>query len=325
MQRYQPKAEKFVEQYRILKETFPMQDSHVLMYASTVFINAKKVLDTTLIEQNIELLKQSTTLFSRFRGSNTFRVAIELSIAEDAARLLQNSKAIYQLMVDEDFKKSGDLPIAALYLAKDVGLQDAPQAIEKAKAIFDQMNKRHFWLTGTDDYIYACLLAASDLSIEAINDSCSYYYNALSGAGIKKNNALQSVTHVLTLGQSPGAELVNTFLKAIAQLDANDYHVRNHVLPIVALLTIIGKTPSALIERAIDLSNWLKQNDYFGEFDVDANIRLAIAAAIITDYHANDEGALLEDAVLNVTIKHLIMAQSIAIAGVAALTTMQMN
>ncbi len=325
MQRYQPKAEKFVEQYRILKEAFPMQDSHVLMYASTVFINANKTLNTAHIEQNIELLKQSTTLFSRFRGSNTFRVAIELSVAENAEKLLRDSQEIYQLMVHENFKKSGDLPIAALYLAKDVGLKDAPQAIAKARAIFDHMNKRHFWLTGTDDYIYACLLAGSDLSIASINDSCRYYYEALSAAEIKKNNALQSVTHVLTLGRAPRAELVDTFLRAIAQLDANDYHVRTHVLPIVALLTIIGKTPSALINRAIDLSNWLKQNDYFNAFNVDANIRLAIAAAIITDYHANDDGLLLEDAVLNVTIEHLIMAQNIAVAGITALTTMQMN
>ncbi len=325
MQRYQPKAEIFIEQYRLLKEAFPMQDSHVLMYASTAFINAQKALNTELIEQNRSLLKQSTSLFSRFRGSNTFRVAVELSLTEDAEQLLRDGKAIYDLMVCENFKKSGDLPIAALYLAKDVGVSGAAQIIARAKVIFDQMNKRHFWLTGSDDYIYACLLANSDLSIDEINDSCRYYYDALSDAEIKNNNALQSVSHVLTLGQAPRAALVAKFRRTLAQLDANQYHVRNHVLPVVALLTIIGKDPSALIERAIDLSNWLKQNDYFDELNVDANIRLAIAAAIITDYHANDDGLHLEDAILNVTIEHLITAQNIAVAGVAALTTMQLN
>lgn len=77
-----------------------------------------------------------------------------------------------------------------------------------------KMEKNHWWLTSSDDYVLAAVLATTDLDIEETSNKIEECYNALKDNSFTGGNDLQTLSHILALGE----ESVNKKVTRVVEL-----------------------------------------------------------------------------------------------------------
>ena len=109
---------------------------------------------------------------------------------------MEKAKQIYGVMKNYFFG-SEYLAYVSLLLTDMIELDKIDKIAERSMRIYDLMRKEHPFLTGTEDSIFAALLAFSEKSDEQLVEEMERVYNYFR----KKfgSNAVQSVSHVLAL------------------------------------------------------------------------------------------------------------------------------
>lgn len=102
------------------------------------------------------------------------------------------------LIVDEfDLYVNHRLFIAFMLLDED----DVRKRLHAASDIFYDMQDHHAFITGEEDYALSILLSSIDHTSENLMSQVEYYYKQLAKDCFKRGNALQLLSHVLTLMQ----------------------------------------------------------------------------------------------------------------------------
>ena len=73
--------------------------------------------------------------------------------------------------------------------------------ITRMNDLYKNMKKNHFWLTSADDYVFAAVLATTDLDLHQMDFRIEKCYNLLNQEGFWKGNDLQSLSHMLAIGE----------------------------------------------------------------------------------------------------------------------------
>lgn len=277
-----------------------------------MYINNKTQPDFQYLKDARDYLRQHTSVFSNFRGINELIIAVMIALNGNYQRCFDEAKLCYEELLKEGFKRGTYLPVAAIYIVSNSNPAERVQIIQRMHLIYKDMKANHFWLTSQDDYIYAALLATSKRSVEEIAQISEDYYNALHQQGLSKNNALQSTSHVLTLSDEDSSALIERFISLKLLLKTRGYNIKNYTIPVVGVMTLVDKQSEKMADAAAQLADWLKQQRGFGKWSIDKNMRLALSAALITDYHIDDYQKSVEENILATTIQSLIIAQNIA-------------
>lgn len=309
---YQSKAEQFTDYYKQLKDTFKFESNLSLMYCAMMYINNKTQPDLQYLKDARDYLRAQTSIFSNFRGINELIVAVMIALNGNYQRCFDEAKQCYEELIDEGFKSGTYLPVAAIYIARNSEPTERTQTIKRMQLIYKDMKANHFWLTSQDDYIYAALLATSKRSVEDITKISECYYNTLHQQGLSKNDALQSLSHVLTLSDEDTTTLAERFINFKQLLKTRGYNIKSYTIPVVGVMTLVDKQSEKMADAAVQLADWLKQQRSFGNWSIDKNMRLALSAALITDYHIDDYQKSVEENILATTIQSLMIAQNIS-------------
>ena len=76
-----------------------------------------------------------------------------------------------------------------------------PVVIDRFQAIFEEMKRRHWWLTGPDDFPACALLTGREEPAKQIGEVIESIYTALRGVGCASGNALQTAANILYLAR----------------------------------------------------------------------------------------------------------------------------
>ncbi|MCT4596665.1 MAG: DUF4003 domain-containing protein [Vallitalea sp.] len=106
-------------------------------------------------------------------------------------RLLHIIKIIEQYELYKDYS----LFIACILLDED----NIKDRLEKSRNTFYNMQDRHSFITGEDDFTFSILLSELSKDTNALMDDVEYYYRALAKDCFKRGNSLQLLSHVVTL------------------------------------------------------------------------------------------------------------------------------
>ncbi|GHU69486.1 hypothetical protein AGMMS49992_00240 [Clostridia bacterium] len=320
MNTWQNKLDLFADNTQAVKKDFFWQLDSLKRLAALLYAQEGKAVDCDAIQQCRALIKQNTGVFSQFRSNMSLCLATLLSLSPNPQEMLDETLKVYDLLKGVKFRASDYLVIAAYQIAAQSDVSDYENVVTRARSFYDAMKASHFFLTGQDDYIFAAMLALTDLDVAAGAERIEQLYTRLKGE-FWNDNSVQSLSQVLVLGNSDesAADRVLALRDVVrAQKIKLD---KTYTLPVLGILALLPAEIDAIVGDIGAAQNILREKKGFGSLSVGTEELLLFAASIVAgDYAENAKDGVL-NATLSTSLANLIIAQQTAIIVVLCATT----
>ena len=134
--------------------------------------------------------------------------------------------------------------------------------VNKLKNIYDEMKKYHPFLTSSDDYTAAVMIAKQPDRASHLVERAEKYYNALNEKGLSKGNDLQLLAHMLVMNGDYSQELTRNVMQAKEAFEKNYYKVKKIHYPSLGIIALSNQTNEAvkLVQdlTAMKMFKWYK-------------------------------------------------------------------
>lgn len=315
------KVELMAGNFHELKQAFAWDSNLIKHFGAMVTATREAKVDVERVREIRRFIKEETSWASYFRGNNEMIFAMLLQGEAQWEQLFKRAVAFYDELKVSGFSRGAYLPLAAYTLAKNAEDQDHAELFKNMEIIYQSMKHHHFWLTSQDDYVLAAVLASSKLDLGHVSEEMETCYQRLNGAGLYKGNELQSLSHVLALGEESAAVKCDRAIAIYKRLKASKCKLQYHGLSSLGVLTLVSDQPEQIADEVIEVYEYLYQTEGYGFWGIDSGLRAILAASIVSDYYADQlAGGLLESNLANSVAAILIAQQTAVIAAVAATT-----
>jgi hypothetical protein len=187
--------------------------------------------------------------------------------------------------------------------------------LDRMDRVFRAFKKDHRWLTGADDLAAAALHAIRDEPVGSIAMRVEEAYRSLHGAGFRKGNPLQLVSHLMATDPRGLHEATGRFERIARDLKRRGEHVRTSRYDEVALLALTPQVPSAIAADVIRIRDRLRA----ARPRPGKEIAFSLAAGLALHEALGQGGEQVSDVAMLQTIQGILDAQQAAVmAGVAA-------
>lgn len=268
----------------------------------------KRSVDVFALEDIKKYIKTNTSWTSYFRGINQFTLCTLLYLEEDYKDFFQNTIDLYEKMKNMGFKRSTYLPLAAYTIVKEVPKDKWSDALNRMQDFYESMKRNHFWLTSTDDYVFAAVLATTDLDVSQASEQIENCYTTLNKMGFYKGNDLQTLSHILAIGEESTEEKCNRATKIYHELTNKKMKPRYSGLATLGVLSLITPDVDKLVKEIKEVYDYLYDKSGYGSWSIDKSMRVMLASTLVADFYV--EG--LKKGVLEVTLSNSINAIIIA-------------
>lgn len=315
---YQSRLELFVNNHQQAKADFTWKNTMNRRLAAMLYTAENKVIDTGGIKDCEALIKESTGLFSTFRGNSALSVATLLSLTPDPRRCLENTLQVYDLMKDAGFRASDFLVVAACMIAMQSEPGRFTQTVGRAKAFYDAMKSEHWFLTGQDDYIFAALFGMSGIEVQAGADRVEYLFSELK-LEFHPGNSVQALAMVLLLGGDTFDSKLKTFALNKAFRENGLKMDKEYTLSSLGVLSLLPQDADAIVRSVQETYEYIRTQPGFGAFSVSKQEALLLSAALFAFTSADQIKKGIMTSAISTTIASIIIAQQTA-AMIAATT-----
>lgn len=315
------KADLMVQNFHMLKQGFKWETGLIKHFGAMVHATKGKKVDINVLEEIKKHIKENTGMTSYFRGTNMFILANLLYFEEDYKGFFKNMSEVYELLRKEGFKNSVYLPLAAYTIAKEVPMNQWDNRISRMNNFYKNMKKNHFWLTSSDDYVFAAVLAVTDLDLEVMDGKIEKCYSLLNGDGFYKGNDLQTLSHILAIGEEEDMDKCDKAVKLYHGLKAKKCKVQYSGLATLGVLTLINQDIDKIIDEIKEVYDYIKEKDGYGFWSLDTSMRTILAANLIADFYVNGMKKGVLQVALGNSINAIIIAQEQAMVAAACVAT----
>ena len=314
----QNKMTLFAENAQLIKKEFALQNSLTKRLAALLYAQAGKTIDCEAIRQCHTLIKQSTGIFSVFRGDMALCVAALLSLNPRPQEVFDEALKVYDLLKGVKLRASDFLAVAAYQIAALSEPSEYENVVTRTRAFYDSMKAHHFFLTGQDDYVFAAMLGLTDLNTETGSAQIEQLYIRLKDE-FWANNSVQALAQVLVLGGSDGnaESRVLTLRDALrAQKIKLD---KTYTLPVLGILALLPVEIDTIVRDLDEAQADLRAKKGFGSLSLSTQELLLFAASLVAGDYAQDTRDGVLTAALSTSITNIIIAQHAAmIAAISA-------
>uniref|UniRef100_UPI00374FCDBF DUF4003 family protein n=2 Tax=Paraclostridium TaxID=1849822 RepID=UPI00374FCDBF len=206
------------------------------------------------------------------------------------------------------------LPFTAIIIDQNKNKVDIDTAIYRTKYVYDFMKNNHPFLTSSDDYCRAALIAINSKNLDSDLEYMENCYKVLNSKGFYKSNNLQSLSHVMVFDKNKNEESLNKVLRIKKLLETNNCKIDGYGYPLIGAISLLECDEEVLVKQIKDVSDKLKDVKGFGNWSLGKNNRNIISAAIVASAYADcfkEEGNL--DTITNNIFLEIIIAIEIAI------------
>jgi hypothetical protein len=285
-----------------------------LIYA---FENTKA--DPLSLIEAINAIKKETHLFSCLRNSRV-TLAAQLTakkrnIESEFPRLSQ----CYDILRKAGFRSSSLLAIAATALFSISPRGHEQRIAEAAKLIYDSMKKHHRFLTSSDDYASAIILASCNLPADQMMEEIETTYKLLKNSGFHSSSGLQFLSHMLFLDPAPPEEKAARCKSIIKILKENKNRVSSMFYGIAGFLAITGEQWENAVYDTLKAVDYIKERKCGKGGGREFNLMMA-SALVCKSYLSENSSNKLEllRIGVGVAIEAVIAAQIAACAAASA-------
>lgn len=309
------RCELFVENRDIMKASFRWENALLFPLCAGIYTGKVKTVNPVEVKKCKEMIRDKTGFLSEFRGIPCIVLAALLAMEENPEERLQKTLEMYEVFKRE-FHGSPYLPVTAFMAAGVTEASDYARVAAKAKGIYKKIKENHPFLTSGEDVGTAAMLAMSSLSEDtAVLETEKCYQILMEEFG--KGNPLQSLSHVLALGEEDVRTKCGKTVELYKILKEKGCRygkgMELSVLGVLAMLTV------DIIQTAEDIrevDELLRSYKGFGDFGIGRAQRLMYAAIIVSGELSSREA----DSNLNMTavnsVTNIIIAEQAAVSAV---------
>jgi len=301
----------FAANAQTIKKGFTWQGPLVKRLAALLYALDNKPVDCEAIQASHNLIKNSTGLFSTFKGNMSLCIAAMLSLREDREELFRNTLAVYESLKQAKFRASDYLVVAAYQIAANSPKERHQQAVSSARAFFDAMKARRRFHTGHDDVIFAAMLGLSGRDPIQGAEKIEQFFQRLKKE-FWSGNSVQALSQILVLGDKC-EEAVQHILDLRDTLRGQKVRLdKTYTLPALGVLALLPIDGGVLAQDILEAQAFLRAQKGFGAFSVTSQELLLYAAAIISSSYADGMVNAITTASVSTSIASIIIAQQMA-------------
>ncbi|MCF0105216.1 MAG: DUF4003 family protein, partial [Holdemanella sp.] len=179
------------------------------------------------------------------------------------------------------------------------------------------MKKEHPFITGSEDSIFAILLAFSDKKDEEIVADVEKIFKELKEDDIE-TNCKQTVALIFSLTEGDYLEKCNKLRDVLAELKRNDRkYSPYHEMGALAGLVLLPVDTHTMVQDMLEVDEFLSDKKDYGFLGFTKKERLSHAAMILSGYYSNNNNFTVEVGSL-VSVIALIAVQEAALFGAIA-------
>jgi len=306
------KCDLFADNYQTLKKNFKWEYAMMHCLGAIIYTNAGLPANIEAIKESKDIIKKNTGLFSAFKETTLFALSTLFSLEPNPEELFQQTLKVYDDMKKAGFHSSVYLTLAAFSIAKQTEKYDVQSVINRAKEFYDAMKKEHRFLTSTDDYGYAAMLATTDLSVpQAIREMETCYKLLKKDFGT--GNALQSLTHVLTMGEESALAKCERVKQVYQSLTRKGCKLSKYSeLATLGILTLLSEDVEKITDEIMEVYQQLIEKKGLGKWSLSKHERTMYGAALVAEDYIKDIQKNSMSMTLTNSITNILIAQQTA-------------
>ncbi len=275
------KCDLFAENYRILRKNFKWDYSMMHRLGALLYTDAGLTVNVEAIRNAKEIIKKNTGLLSSFKEVTFFALAVMLSLNPEPEDMFKRSLKTYGDLKEAGFYASPFLTLAAFSIAKQSDTQYTRPIVYRAKEFYDAMKKKHRFLTSPHDYGYAAMLALTGLSVDQAVREMETCYEYLKD-DFYSHNALQTLTHVLALGEEAADLKCSRAKKLYHQLNVKGCKLSKYKeLASLGILVLISGDVDKITDEIRDVYQALIGKTGMGRWSIKKHERTMFAVALV--------------------------------------------
>lgn len=318
----QAKVDLMADNFHALKQAFKWESHLIQHFGAMISATREAKVNIEHIREVKAYIKSQTSWVSYFRGHNEMIVSMLLANESAYEQVFERANRVYEDLKNTGFSRGSYLPLAAVVIAIHGEPSRYAMIYDRMDRIYQNMKKHHFWLTSQDDYVLAAVLASSELEVENTALEMEKCYQMLNQSGLYKGNELQSLSHVLSMGEESAEAKCDKAIRIQKYLKGTPCKLKYQGLVSLGVLALVTDQPETIAEEVLEVYEYLCNTDGYGFWGIDSNLRGILAAAIVSDFYADQlSNQLIEATVANSITSILIAQQTAMMAAMVASST----
>lgn len=311
-------SDEFIRNRDVAKEAFAWDSSYMIPICAEILLDKKQPVSVEILKSHKQMIKDRTGFFSNFRGEGMASMACMLVVSEQPEQLLSRALTVYEGL-KKHFWSSSYLPLVSMIVADLAEETEYSGILQRTKAIYDLMKKAHPFLTSEEDGPFAALLAFSENTPEGITAEAEKCYQLLKSK-FYTGNALQSLSHVLALGEGSAESKCRKMEQLFDALKAKGYkYGTDYELPTLGALSILPMSVAEMVEDLIAVADYLSGQKGYGFFGFGKHQRLMHAAMLVAGaYEGSANNTVMTTVAVNGTLAQIAAQQAAMCAAIAA-------
>ncbi len=282
-----------------------------------IYLNHKTEPNEEMIKLCKDILRENSGLFSSFRSTGEPIFVTMLATEEDPGLKMQAASVAYRSLRNY-FPGSSYLPFLAMIMPDMMPASNFDRFAEETRKLYDEMNRIHTFLTSFEDVIFAGLLTMNRTrrKYDLLNE-IEYLYERLSKDSIFHHDAMQSLSHALTLCQGSARTKYENLQELCQMLKMSDipYGKDYEMIPL-GIIANIGLNLDVVCRDLIEVYEWLGNQNGYGFFGFGKAARLMHACMILCSYYGS--GTIELDSAVIISVLLEISREQTAAAAAAA-------
>lgn len=311
-------CENFIENRNAIKSCFGWENQYLYPVCAAIFTDKRQSVDAARMKRCRDILKDRTGIFSNFRGNSRLAMISMLAVEPNPEEKLDQALMVYNIL-KEYFFSSQYLPVAAMTIANLTETGQYDRIAARTRKIYDLMKKEHPFLTSSEDSVFAAMLALSGLTEEQVVQETEKCYELLK-AEFFSGNALQSLSHVLALGDGTAQEKCSRTIELYRELKKRGYkYGTSYELATLGILALLPEEFEQVMQDMMETDDYLSEKKGYGIFGVGKKQRLMHAAMLVTsDHMGENDSPTMHSAAIGGTISLIAAQQAAMCAAIAA-------
>ncbi len=291
------------------------ETSYLQHFAALAFTVGPRPYDKEAVRALMARIRGTFGFFSTYRSAAFLLATLLLALSEDPDRALDRLAALAPILREERVRSYSYEPLLAAVLVRSGGMHELAAKVERTKEVYEELRRDHPFLTGSDDYPLAALLAVAEGPLAPKLADVSSLYFLLHLKGLSKGNGLQLLSLIL----APGGETPVRKAERVADLQARLRDLGIRVWPqhygALGLLALLPDPDGTAAARAAGTVEALRLRKHYRMLD--KGLLLLFAGILLADDATAGEAPLAAGVVLEA----LIQAQTAALVAATAAAT----
>ncbi len=312
------KCDLFANNYNVLSKKFKWNYSINTRLGALLYTMENREADIEAIERCRKIINDNTGVFSQFKDSTNFMSSVMLSLQSDPEPMFKSVLSVYDTMKKQGFHASPYLVLAAISIALQADPYNYRRVIESAKNYYDAMKQAHRFITSSDDYGFAALLAMSDKPVHQAIKEMEECYRILKGDFIGANS-VQALSHVLTFSEETAYDKCRRVADLNRELKDKKCKIGSGIeLSFLGVIALLQEDTSKLVAEIVAVKDYLKTKKGFGVWSITSTERIMLSVAIVcNDYLTDTRRSTMEYTLAN-NITGIQIAQQMVVMAAAS-------